>query len=252
MSSPDPVWVLGVATGVLLVLLAGFFWEARRDPAVRFPRTTEVWHDVARRLGGKLLVKDGLYRIRFRWNDRAASLSQGTPIRFVISDGGYEALHVELVAGAKKAARPELTPLQDSPEIAFAGQDEAPLGAFLTLPVRRLLRDLFQATQGEARVEVYRNLEIFGPPPTERSNLARFAVLCLQFAQHVRLFAEQGSGVRVIEEGTSSVGQCQICGAGLEGVLVRCARCATPHHADCWEYTGTCSTYGCGEKNVAG
>jgi hypothetical protein len=39
---------------------------------------------------------------------------------------------------------------------------------------------------------------------------------------------------------------CQVCGGPLETNLVACARCATPHHADCWSYTRRCSTYGCG------
>lgn len=41
---------------------------------------------------------------------------------------------------------------------------------------------------------------------------------------------------------------CQICGKELEGQLVWCTRCKTPHHADCWSYTEVCSTYGCGSK----
>ena len=39
---------------------------------------------------------------------------------------------------------------------------------------------------------------------------------------------------------------CQICGEELEGQLVWCAKCKTPHHGDCWEFYGGCSTYGCG------
>lgn len=42
---------------------------------------------------------------------------------------------------------------------------------------------------------------------------------------------------------------CQICGAPLAaGALVRCAKCATPHHRDCWEFNGRCSTFACGES----
>lgn len=40
---------------------------------------------------------------------------------------------------------------------------------------------------------------------------------------------------------------CQVCGDSLlEGDLVYCAYCKTPHHHDCWQYTRQCSTYGCG------
>jgi hypothetical protein len=30
------------------------------------------------------------------------------------------------------------------------------------------------------------------------------------------------------------------------GVDKACGLCAAPHHPDCWEYTGACSTFGCG------
>lgn len=41
---------------------------------------------------------------------------------------------------------------------------------------------------------------------------------------------------------------CQICGENLKQDVVFCRRCRTPHHRDCWEYYGACSTYGCKEK----
>ncbi len=42
--------------------------------------------------------------------------------------------------------------------------------------------------------------------------------------------------------------KCQVCGVSLaEGKVVACRRCATPHHKDCWEFNGRCSTFACGE-----
>lgn len=38
---------------------------------------------------------------------------------------------------------------------------------------------------------------------------------------------------------------CQICGDAITHQRVLCRRCKTPHHLDCWEYYGACSTYGC-------
>ena len=40
---------------------------------------------------------------------------------------------------------------------------------------------------------------------------------------------------------------CQVCGVEIRAAPKLCPRCETPHHADCWEYTGKCSTYACGE-----
>lgn len=40
---------------------------------------------------------------------------------------------------------------------------------------------------------------------------------------------------------------CMICGEPIVDRRVQCRRCQTPHHQECWEYLGQCSTYGCGE-----
>jgi hypothetical protein len=45
----------------------------------------------------------------------------------------------------------------------------------------------------------------------------------------------------------SAIGICQICGSEMPSQVVFCARCRTPHHEECWRYTGQCSTYGCRE-----
>lgn len=38
---------------------------------------------------------------------------------------------------------------------------------------------------------------------------------------------------------------CRVCGEGLVGARIDCARCGTPHHADCWNYAGGCAIYAC-------
>jgi hypothetical protein len=40
---------------------------------------------------------------------------------------------------------------------------------------------------------------------------------------------------------------CMVCGESIADGRVQCRRCHTPHHQECWEYLGKCSTYGCGE-----
>ena len=49
-----------------------------------------------------------------------------------------------------------------------------------------------------------------------------------------------------------SGGECPVCATRMGVQVVRCKVCRTPHHSECWTYMGRCSTYGCGEKNVAG
>ena len=42
-------------------------------------------------------------------------------------------------------------------------------------------------------------------------------------------------------------GTCQVCATEMEERIVWCRRCRTPHHRECWIYTGMCSTFGCRE-----
>jgi hypothetical protein len=43
--------------------------------------------------------------------------------------------------------------------------------------------------------------------------------------------------------------QCQVCGEVIVTDMVFCRRCKTPHHQECWEYTGVCTVYGCKETD---
>jgi hypothetical protein len=53
--------------------------------------------------------------------------------------------------------------------------------------------------------------------------------------------------VKDVVVSTSPGGECQVCASTMETRVVFCARCRTPHHEECWVYTGMCSTYGCRE-----
>ena len=54
--------------------------------------------------------------------------------------------------------------------------------------------------------------------------------------------------VLLCETGVAPI--CRICGETVPKDPVYCAKCLTAHHHDCWEYTGMCSTYGCGSKET--
>jgi hypothetical protein len=41
--------------------------------------------------------------------------------------------------------------------------------------------------------------------------------------------------------------QCPVCSCDIEGRMVLCVRCKTPHCHDCWLYNGKCGMYGCNE-----
>jgi hypothetical protein len=57
-------------------------------------------------------------------------------------------------------------------------------------------------------------------------------------------------GIEFLDHGSAQIindATCQVCGDGIEEEMVVCCRCKTPHHQDCWQYYGACSTYGCQE-----
>jgi hypothetical protein len=41
---------------------------------------------------------------------------------------------------------------------------------------------------------------------------------------------------------------CKVCGGKVSDEVACCARCFTPHHFDCWSFTGACSIYACGSR----
>lgn len=60
------------------------------------------------------------------------------------------------------------------------------------------------------------------------------------------------SGIQWGDVRMSEGGQCPVCGTELKETIGRCASCKTPHHRECWEYMGRCSTYACkGTRFVA-
>jgi hypothetical protein len=56
--------------------------------------------------------------------------------------------------------------------------------------------------------------------------------------------------VPVVEMLAGDALACQICGTGASEAWVRCARCDTPHHLECWRYADGCSTYACGSRAI--
>ncbi len=66
----------------------------------------------------------------------------------------------------------------------------------------------------------------------------------LQLARSAGIEFLEGSAPVIIEDA-----HCRICGDAMLRDIVLCRRCKTPHHRDCWEYAGGCSTYGCKESD---
>lgn len=87
-------------------------------------------------------------------------------------------------------------------------------------------------------------------------DLSAFADLAGRLHDRIDLFWQRASGIEILDEAVGAAegapAICQICGSDIQAdARVTCRRCGTPHHRDCWEFNGQCSTYACGEKRFA-
>jgi hypothetical protein len=85
-------------------------------------------------------------------------------------------------------------------------------------------------------------------------DLAVFADLAGRLHDRIELFWQRATGIEILDEPAppADAPKCQICGFEIAPEhRVDCRRCSTPHHKDCWEFNGQCSTYACGEKRFA-
>jgi hypothetical protein len=85
-------------------------------------------------------------------------------------------------------------------------------------------------------------------------DLALFARLCDSVYDRLLGVWEREIGIEIIEAPAGpeeDAVRCQVCSHPITAERrVRCRRCRTPHHPDCWEFNGGCATYACGEKDA--
>jgi hypothetical protein len=55
-------------------------------------------------------------------------------------------------------------------------------------------------------------------------------------------------GMEVVEVKVGMEGACPVCGTRTSERAIRCETCHTPHHRECWQYMGSCTTYACNGK----
>ncbi len=111
--------------------------------------------------------------------------------------------------------------------------------------IRRLVRSLCGC-----RVDLSRNSFTFRVEslPASDERLLRWVGTACQLLEEILLAGTDDGSVLWVDGATAEVGQCQVCGTPMRSNLVACSRCRTPHHEECWEYVGRCSTYACGER----
>lgn len=128
-----------------------------------------------------------------------------------------------------------------------------------------LIRSIFRPDRRERAVEAVRRLERHPGPRVElRESTLEVEVVAnlreadelLRLARTAREFAEWIVGARpeagiVWVKGVDGPGACPVCASALAEGVVRCMGCATPHHRECWDYAGECSTFACGGRRAA-
>jgi hypothetical protein len=79
-------------------------------------------------------------------------------------------------------------------------------------------------------------------------DLDEFTRLCLELFDQAML--TRSEGIEFLHESEAKVLHdpvCPVCGEEILTDMVFCRRCLTPHHAECWRYIGSCSTFACQE-----
>lgn len=95
-----------------------------------------------------------------------------------------------------------------------------------------------EAGPGGIMVSVPRNLV------NDPEVLERFVSESIEIFRQVRA-GKESAIVFLSSAECAKQGRCPVCEHPFEGKLRNCEACATPHHAECWDYFGGCSTYAC-------
>lgn len=254
-----------------LVLVLGWFvlWQIFRRLIGRPPGFEAGWRKAAVALGGVFHAGStaGPPRLEFRIRERRAVVSFDreseqaevwTGVDVDMRGLSPGALMIGPRAGAAEQAR-------RLPSVAVrSGDARFDARHVVTANPVSLAHALFEPSRQGRTVGAIRRLEGHGEPVVElsrqvlsvsvRRHVSRpAAILALAAAATELVDALEDVvpvvGIHWIETAETSEGQCEVCGARLsEGAVVRCLRCRTPHHEECWLYAGGCSTFGCKER----
>ncbi|HLF94546.1 MAG TPA: RING finger protein [Planctomycetota bacterium] len=256
-----------------LLLLLGWFalWLVFRKVIGRPPGFERQWQRAATALGGTFHPGStaGPPRVEFRIRDRRAAISFDreseqaevwTGVEVDMRGSSPGALMIGPRAGAVEQAR-------RLPSVAVrSGDARFDARYVVTANPVSLAHALFERSRQGRSVVAIRRLEGHGEPIVELSRQVLFvgvrrhasrpaAVLALAAAAtelvDALLDVVPVVGIHWLEATETSEGQCEVCGGSLsEGPVVRCQKCRTPHHRECWDFNGRCATFGCGESRA--
>ena len=193
-------------------------------------------------------------------NDSGGALH--TQITFTLPEGWSYRLEIfpqRLPAVASLAGDIAIGDGEFDPRYVVKSNDERFAREFLDGAARQAVEDLrnllgndqILVSMNSARLMVRKGTVI-----ASSDDLSVFADLSGRLHDRIELFWQRASGIEILDEqafpAESAPPVCQICGSKIPPESrVNCRRCGTPHHKDCWEFNGQCSTYACGEKRFA-
>lgn len=256
----DP-WNLAYFLAPAAALLVGTMWFLARKEAAGLRK---AWAPIAQALGGRIDLADASFiSLEYKVRGRRAELSQ--------ERGDHSSasvmISVEGVSpGTFSIHRQVATP--DLLDRIFAGQDltigDAKFDREFVIKARpeSLASRIFAPERRAAVIETVRRLGGFSSPWIHLSRealeisvryehnpdqLLELAAIAEEFLEHL-LNLKPGDGIHWDNVRIEAGGICSVCGTEMTLQLVRCRKCKTPHHRDCWVYAGKCSTFACGER----
>ncbi len=86
----------------------------------------------------------------------------------------------------------------------------------------------------------------------DQTRLDDYVRFCLELFDQLSLTTTEGIEFRE-DMVMSAVDECRcpICSSDIDGKMVICIRCKTPHCLDCWQYNVKCGMYACNETRYA-
>jgi hypothetical protein len=83
--------------------------------------------------------------------------------------------------------------------------------------------------------------------PAALERFVEMAILVLTEARG----AGESAGIVVAAVEIKAGSECPVCGHAVTSDKRECPQCRTPHHGDCWTYSGGCAIFGCAGRKAA-
>ena len=256
--------IVTVVIFIVFAVVYGANWAHKRDAQLQ---------EVARKLGGRLQPGSlvSFPELRFPHLGRTVTFKHTgggeneSPKTHLAIPWPNNRLRCEIFPEGPLSGLRKLIGMQDI-EIGFphfdrqfiiTGNDEAAIKALLTSEVQAVLFQLLKLEERNSfslpnlYLQISRGVLTITKTSyyTSAASVERFIDWFLQF--YDAAVAVPAAGIEFIDapKCTDEVApHCIVCGESLDGDLVSCRSCRTPHHRDCWQYFGGCATYACGGK----